>query len=73
MRTKKACLLKLLAHQWVTPVVALQRVGILSLSQRISEWRRKGMEFDPRVVVTLSGARVAAYKLMRRGAREVKA
>lgn len=61
--TKKRELLALLSRRWVTPVIALQWVGILSLSQRISEWRREGLEFDQRTVQTPSGARVAAYRL----------
>ena len=60
--TKKAALLRLLGCQYVTPLIALQHVGILSLSQRISEWRRKGYEFHQRVV-TFDGSRVAAYRL----------
>lgn len=67
--TKKAALLQLLRRRWVTPLVALQSVGVLSLSQRISEWRRyDGLEFDQRTVVTSSGARVAAYRLRSRKA-----
>lgn len=67
--TKKAALLALLRRRWVTPLVALQSVGVLSLSQRISEWRRyDGLEFDQRTVVTDSGARVAAYRLRSRKA-----
>lgn len=43
--TKKAALLALLRRQYVTPLIALREVGILSLAQRVSEWRRKGYEF----------------------------
>ena len=61
--TKTAALLQLLRRQWVTPLVALQKVGLLSLSQRISRFRSRGYEFHQRTVVTESGSRVAAYKL----------
>lgn len=61
--TKKRELLALLSRRWVTPIIALQAVGIMSLSQRVSEWRRAGLEFDQRTVVTESGARVASYRL----------
>jgi hypothetical protein len=64
--TKKRDLLALLGRRWVTPIVALQSVGIMSLSQRVSEWRRQGLEFDQRTVLTDSGARVAAYRLRAR-------
>lgn len=61
--TKKTALLSLLGRQWVTPLDALQKVGVLSLAQRVSEWRRKGYEFHQREVHTSSGSRVAAYRL----------
>ena len=62
--TKKAALLRLLRCQYVTPLIALQHVGILSLSQRVSEWRRQGYEFHQRVVHS-GTSRVAAYKLQK--------
>ena len=60
--TKKANLLQLLRCQYVTPLIALQHVGILSLAQRISEWRASGYEFHQRWVRS-DGSRVAAYRL----------
>jgi hypothetical protein len=64
--TMKADLLDLLAIEWVTPIVALQKVQCLSLAQRISQWRSQGYEFDQRVVHTPKGARVAAYRLRKK-------
>lgn len=61
--SKKADLLSLLERQWVTPLIALQKVGVLSLAQRVSEWRRAGYEFAQREVHTETGSRVAAYRL----------
>ena len=61
--TKKTALLSLLGRKWVTPLIALQEVGVLSLAQRVSEWRRAGYKFDQREVHTPSGSRVAAYRL----------
>ena len=60
--TKKANLLRLLRCQYVTPLIALHSVGIMSLAQRISEWRAIGYEFHQRWVKA-DGSRVAAYRL----------
>lgn len=67
--SKCDALLKLLSRQWVTPLVALQEVGVLSLAQRVSVWRAAGMVFEQKTVRTPSGSRVAAYRLMRRAGR----
>lgn len=61
--TKKARLLKLLQRRWMTPLDALNAVGIISLSQRVSEWRRQGYVFAQREVRTEGGSRVAAYRM----------
>ena len=50
-------------RRWLTTLGAIQAVGLTSLSQRISNLRRQGYEFDQKVVVTTTGSRVAAYKL----------
>ena len=60
--TKKSALLSLLRRQYVTPLIALREVGILSLAQRISNWRAEGYEFAQNVV-ECDGSRVASYKL----------
>ena len=62
--TKKAALLALLRKQYVTPLIALHHCRILSLSQRISNWRAQGYEFAQRVV-ECDGSRVAAYKFLK--------
>ena len=62
--TQKAALLALLGRQWVTPQIALAKVGCMSLAQRVSEWRRMGVEFDQRVLVA-GRSRFAAYRLRR--------
>jgi hypothetical protein len=55
--------IRLMRRRWLTTLDAINAVGLTSLSQRISNLRRAGWEFDQRVVVTATGSRVAAYKL----------
>lgn len=62
--TKKSQLLRLLGKQWVTPLVALREVGIMSLSQRVSGWRAEGYVFAQKTV-ECNGSRVAAYRLVK--------
>ena len=64
--TKTAALLAELGRRWLTPLEAAHSVGILSLAQRISNWRAKGYEFCQRTVVMPSGPRVAAYRLTKK-------
>lgn len=62
--TKKARLLKLLKTQWTTPLEALEACGILSLAQRVSEWRAAGRH--PRQVGgDRHRARVKAYRVVK--------
>ena len=63
--TKKAALLALLRNQYVTPIDALNRCDIFSLAQRISEWRAAGHLIGDKWIVTPSGARVKAYRLLK--------
>ena len=63
--TKKAKLLALLRRQYVTPIDALNKCGIFSLAQRVSEWRRDGHVIGDKWIVTPSGARVKAYRLLK--------
>lgn len=63
--TKKARLLNLLKTQWTTPLEALEACGILSLAQRVSEWRRAGYVIGDKWVVTGTGARVKAYRVLK--------
>ena len=63
--TKKAKLLALLRRQYVTPLDALNKCGIFSLAQRVSEFRRDGMTILDRWVETSAGSRIKAYKLLK--------
>ena len=63
--TKKARLLALLKKQYVTPIDALDRCGIFSLAQRVSEFRRDGMTILDRWVETSVGSRVKSYRLVK--------
>lgn len=58
-------LLHLLGHQWLTPLDALQTCGCMSLAQRVSEFRREGIDIEDRWVDLPSGKRVKAYRLKR--------
>jgi len=58
-------LLQLLGHQWLTPIDALQSCGCMSLAQRVSEFRREGINIEDRWVDLPSGKRVKAYRLKR--------
>jgi len=53
----------IMRRRFLTTLDAVQSCGLSSLSQRVSVLRRKGWEFDQRVVVTASGSRVAAYRV----------
>ena len=53
----------IMRRRWLTTLDAINACGLSSLSQRVSNLRRKGYEFDQRVVVTSTGSRIAAYKL----------
>lgn len=63
--TKKANLFSLLRKQYVTPIDALDKCGIFSLAQRVSEWRRDGHLIGDKWIVTASGARLKAYRLVK--------
>lgn len=63
--TKKDTLFCLLRRQYVTPIDALNYCGIFSLAQRVSEWRRDGHLIGDKWIVTPSGARVKAYRLLK--------
>lgn len=45
-QTMKSQLLKLLLKQWVTPYIALDKVGCMSLSQRCGEFQRERACWD---------------------------
>ena len=66
--TKKAKAFKLLKSQWVTPLESLELCGLMTLSQRVSEWRSAGIVILDKWVETGTGARVKAYRVVK-GAR----
>jgi hypothetical protein len=63
--TKKAKLLKLMQRQWVSPIKALQDVGILSLSQRVGEFKRAGVNVQTRWARSAAGARFCEYRVVK--------
>lgn len=63
--TKTERLLKLLRHQYVTPLECLEQCGLLTLSQRVSGFRASGLKVIDKWVDLPSGARVKAYRLIR--------
>lgn len=42
-QTKLQKLIKLLRRRWVSPVLALRECGLMSLSQRVGQLRRRGV------------------------------
>jgi hypothetical protein len=62
--TKKADLFRLLSRQWVTPLDALQKCHIMTLAQRVSEFRAAGHVIHDKWVQS-NGARFKAYRLVR--------
>jgi hypothetical protein len=63
--TKEAKTLKLLKSGWITSLDCALKGGCLSLSQRVSNWRSAGYVIGSKWVVTRSGSRVMAYRLLR--------
>jgi len=61
--SKTLAAVRIMRRRWLTTLDAINACGMSSLSQRVSVLRRKGWEFDQRVVVTASGSRVAAYRV----------
>jgi Helix-turn-helix domain len=55
-------LLNLLKREWVTPASAFTKDGCFSLAQRVSEWRREGLDIKKRWVDLSDGRRVMSYK-----------
>jgi hypothetical protein len=50
MSKKDAILLALQRGEHLTPLEALKRFGCMTLSQRVSEWRREGKPIKDRFV-----------------------
>lgn len=65
MKTKKGKLLALLKREWVGPLDALERVGVLALAQRVSEWRAAGINVIDRWQRSPSGSRYKQYRVAR--------
>lgn len=63
--TKKTRLLALLRKGWVTPASAYRDAGILSLAQRVSEWRARGYVIRDEWRSVPSGSRFKAYRLVK--------
>ena len=63
--TKIARLRKLLKKQWITPLVALNECGLMSLSQRIGDLRREGMTIIDKWVTPSPGTRFKAYRCVK--------
>lgn len=63
--TKTAALFELLKRQWVTPLISVNKVGLLSLSQRCGQFRRAGHVVLDKWVKTSSGSKVKAYRLVK--------
>lgn len=63
--TMKRDLLALLSRKWVSPLVALNECGCLSLAQRVSEWKRDGVSISDKWVESPSGKRFKAYRIVK--------
>lgn len=63
-QTKKQRLLQLMRRRWVSPLVALQACGLLSLSQRAGELRREGHNVVTRWANS-KGARFCEYRVVK--------
>lgn len=65
-KTKQDRLLTLLKREWVGPLDALERCGILSLAQRVSNWRREGIVINDRWQTSPTGSRYKEYFIPRK-------
>ena len=61
--TKTDRLIAIMRRQWVTPLIAWQRVGILSVAQRVSRDISAAWHVSKRWETTPSGSRVMAYRI----------
>ena len=57
--------IKLLRKGWLTALQSAQQGGCLSLSQRVGQLRKEGVNVQDKWVVTDRGARVKAYRIPR--------
>lgn len=63
-QTKVSKLIPLLKRGWVSPIDALNQCGLMSLSQRIGELRRDGLNIVDKWV-SHEGGRHKAYRIVR--------
>ena len=61
--TMKQELIALLQKRWVTPLEALEQARCLSLSQRVGEMRRSGINVIDKWVELHNGKRIKAYRI----------
>jgi ribosomal protein L20 len=57
--------IQLLRKGWLTALQSAQQGGCLSLSQRVGELKRAGVEVADKWVSTGGGARVKAYRILK--------
>lgn len=62
--SQKARTLTLLRKGWLTAMQSAQDGGCLALAQRVSEFRRQGIEVADKWVKTEGGGRVKAYRVI---------
>lgn len=67
---KTQATIKMLRRGWLTALESASRGGVLSLSQRVGDLKRAGVQIAEKWVSTGGGARVKAYYLpSKRGAK----
>ena len=54
---------QLLKRGWLTALQSAEQGGCMSLSQRVGQLRRSGVEIADKWVVMPSGARIKAYRI----------
>lgn len=62
----KETTLALLRKGWTTALDSATKGGCLSLSQRVGEFARNGVQIEKKWVTTGGGARVLAYRVARK-------
>ena len=62
-QTMEKRLLAQLRRKWTSPLDALREVGCLSLAQRVSEWRRDGLDISDKWVTLGNGKRIKSYRI----------
>jgi hypothetical protein len=64
-RTREETTLKLLRRGWLSALDSATKGGVLSLAQRVSEWRRDGMVINDRWKTSDTGARFKQYRIVK--------